>query len=122
MITEVLHQGTTRVVRASQITDSAGNPVEDWGGWSARGVARAEHVRGPVIAEWSSAPVGDELPVTFGAGSGSGGSVEIPVTAELSAGWSARVVVIHVEITSPVGDVERIIDVTYRVSPEAVTD
>jgi hypothetical protein len=54
-----IDQGTTRIIVVSELRDARGQFLDPTG-WSIHAVARAENVRGPIVAEWRSTPAEDE--------------------------------------------------------------
>lgn len=128
MITAIA-QGTTCTVLARDCRDGAGVAITSWAGWTAHGVIRAEHYQGQLLATYRSGPGADEHPVVFVPGSGAGpdavgGAVAVTILPTMSAAWTARRVLVQVEIYGPLGaalQTARIIDKTYPVDPEAVT-
>lgn len=115
MVGTRIAQGTTRTIRADNITDANGTPL-DVTGWAVHAVARRNAVWGTVLSEWSTTPTGAQ-----GTATSTGSTVTLQITPALSTAWNCRRVVIQAEITNPAGWVERIIDETYDVAREAVT-
>lgn len=124
-MTTAIKQGTTRTIAALDVRDGAGAPITSWAGWTAHGVIRAEHVTGAPLATFRTIPGAGEFPIVFTPGLGvTGGSVSITITPAMSSAWTARRIVVQIEIVGPLGpalQTERIIDVNYAIDPEAVT-
>lgn len=115
-----IKQGTDFFFDANGLKDAAGNQLDVSTGYTLRAVARAGHVRGQLVADWSTSPAGSQGSVIMG------GSVVDRVrlvgTPSQTTPWTCAIVVIQAELTNPTGQVARIIDETCAVSPEAVTD
>ena len=113
-----IKQGTHQYLDATGITDAAGQALNVTG-YSVAAVARASHVRGQVIAQWSTSPSGSVG--TAVAGGSVTDRVRLEITPSQTTPWTCASVVIQAELTSPGGLVARIIDEQCAVSPEAVT-
>lgn len=106
--------GTSRVIRSSNLTDSNELPLTVTG-WAVHGVARRNTTAGAILSEWSTAPTSGQ-----GVATANLREVTLVVTAAQSATWLCDRVVIQARLTSPTGQVERIVDRIYDVTPDAV--
>lgn len=116
MTTLTIPQGTTRAITVKNITDADGQPL-DVSSWAVHAVARYGGIPGPVVAEWSTTPTGDQAQATA-----SGSTVTLPISPALSSAWTWDMAILHVEITEPGanGRVERIAAVELLLDREAV--
>ena len=110
----VIKQGTRCFIDATAIKDATGAQLNVTG-YTVRAVARANHPRGAVIAEWHTSQG------TAIAGGAVIDRVRLDVKPSQTTPWTCARVVVQAEMHP--GDPElatRIIDETYDVSPEAV--
>jgi hypothetical protein len=107
---ERLAQGTSRIIRAKDVTDGSGMALS-MDGWSVIAYAAAETVGGPLLQVWSSA---SNRPSGVGVATASGRDVQIFVQPDQTNFWDCDRVVVQAYITSPDGtQTERIINRTY---------
>jgi hypothetical protein len=112
-----IDQGTNEIVQITHLVGDAKQPLPI-DGWAVHATARADYVRGPIIAEWRTNPTGSD-----GLATASGRTVALKITPAMSATWTARRIVLQVKITEPGvdGRVARPGDLILLMTPDAVS-
>lgn len=128
----VINVGEDCWIEARNIRSSRTGTLIDVTGFPVHAIARAiylpitnsvDHSRSPVIAEWSTDPVGAQGDIRTGTDTETSDPhcVEIHITPSQTVDWRCTMVLIQAELTDPVtGYVGRIVDGMYRVNHEVV--